>query len=690
MGFSRVALWFLKRKYKKQIQIIKNKHHVTDDRALTMILGDNLNKQKTKVLIVIVILIMVSIAFLITVTYMLMSILLNININTLVMAGNLSIETLDKLEVGGTGEGWKWGELEEHAGDLESPGGLYPMDPKIRLRAELLEILKKSSDDANSINGIRVEPAWVLGTLYRETGNRLFNSINNSKLSSLYKELVIMSPACGKSSCSYISSGNSHFLGGRIENRVDKGDPYTQIINMDKRVYDGDHAVGHFQFEMPGAYGELNRLFGNTNAVMGADYINTAKDKVRMDESLGFIRPNPMHIPDEVYSITFVMANVPTNCGSFCPRNNPSRYSSILKSEDFNLISKYNQDFIKFMYASAGYGRGHIEGTDDDMALALIKLAKSGKAEYLDELLVEDIDKYWNSGSMTWKGNMNAAARDINSRYGLNIPEGRVSWYGVYAGCMGKLAYMGIGDQVASAEKEGISVGVGSSPNGNWVGHPGSGIFGNSGSQYYLEDIGIRWYHQTYDETVYSSTWGNLKIGGYTSKRTPYPAGGRRYEATMTSGGCGIYTLAMIASNLYDKDITPDTALAAIKGSHVNAMLADSGVPILANKLGLKTKTLNFTRPDIMNRVEQELLKGNMILFVSVKGPYPWYNGNGHFMAIRGMTSDGKLLGISSVGNSSAKMSAQELMSVAIEPDIWLKSLSKIRNYVWVVGIDVD
>ena len=55
-------------------------------------------------------------------------------------------------------------------------------------------------------------------------------------------------------------------------------------------------------------------------------------------------------------------------------------------------------------------------------------------------------------------------------------------------------------------------------------------------------------------------------------------------------------------------------------------------------------------------------------------------------MALRGITEDGKYLGITSVGSTYG--SAAEIMSVPGEKEVWRKSLG--RDFVWVVGLNVD
>ena len=681
MGFLtgflvKFSIWILKIKYRKEIESIKSgSPFITDDIALTMILGKEVYEHKVQILCVIsivgiifvIVVILLCIIFISTFTGYMQ------NINGIICETVLSILGKGNIvwdpEIGG----WTWVKADESQDeDLVGSGGLYPKDKKLKLLAELIEILKKSSNDAKEYTGVYVDPAWMLGTIIRESGNRLINEINTEKYTSIFKELMVMNPPCGKSNCSYINNGHSHFVGGTVKNGVDMGDPYTQIINMDNSLYDGDHAVGQLQFEMPGAYGELNRVYGKPTAILGSDYKSTASTLVKMDNNLGFIRPNPFYTPDAVYSGTFKMAGAPRENSQY-----PSNYKNMLNSKEFKSLNKQDQDFIKFMYASTNYGRGHIRGSDDDMAEALIKLAKSGGIN-LDEMGLDLQYKYWNSSTKTRLGSMTGLSRDINDRYGLGIDTDRVSWYGVYSACIGRIGYNDIVKAIDAAEKEGYTIGGPGSANGNWIGRPGSGVFGGSGTEFYVDDLGIRWYHQSENATnPKARAWSRLIIGS---------------GKPMSKSGCGIYTMAMIASNLFNKDITPDQALALAKSKPsviINGMLGNAGVDVLANDLGLKTKKINITNRELgLQEINKELDLGNMILFVSVGGPYPWYGGDGHFMAVRGydkINGTVKYHGITSANNSKTGAKALDIMKIPIDGHTWLKSVS--RTYVWVVGL---
>jgi len=633
----------------------------------------------------------VSIILIIVVIIAIITVLFLLN-NTMVLASVLGGVATDIFKNQDDGEPYEDTNVGKNSIDglLFGAGGLYPKDQKLKVRAEIIEAINKATSDA-SVTGNKVETAWILGSIYRESGNTIYSILDNTKVSSIFTDLVVPSNICGKSTCELSEvHGISHFYGGHVENGVDKGDPYTQVINTSKELYDmvgGDYAIGVLQFELPYVYSHLTRMYGNPKPVITNNLSDpkSVKDQSKMDDELGFIRPNPFYIPDVVYNSTFAF--------SYKPRQKEtSEYDSVINSNDFKRLSEYNQNFIKFMYASSAYGRGHVNASDDNMARELIKLAKNNPDLKLDELVADVEYKYWDENLLQPAGSWVDFTQDVQKKYNLDVNitykmDGKEYlapyWYGVYAANVGRIAYNKIMYKLSTAELE--SAGA---PNGNWYDHPGSGVFGNTGSQYYLPEIGIRWYYQSSKVTKYSSTWGNLKLNGTTTQVTPYPLGDGLYQATLASGGCGIYTIAMIASNILNKDITPDIALGALDGKYVSNALMYDGVPILANKLGLNVKTLRYHSRDIEEKVKEELKKGNMILFVSGHGPYPWYNGEAHYMALRGITDDGRLLGISSIGNKDTNMSAQQLMKEPITFDTWLNSLLPSLDIVWSIGLN--
>jgi len=668
----------IKYRYKQQFKKIKKENPgLRDSQAIGKILGSNKNRIIKRVRIVVLMFIVAAVTTTIAITVIASAILRSTSVIQYIAITSMQGATGDVEELPDFGDDWDW-QLEDNEEDEPRHGGIYPVDRSLRLRAELLNILRKSSEDAYSITGNKVEAAWLLGTIFRETGNDIFNEIDNSNIFSLYTNLLYSEPVCGKEDCNYIDNRVSHFVGGSVVNGRDTGNPANQLINTSREHYDNfavqgiGHAIGFVQFEIPYIYTHLKRLFNNTDVVI-TDPNNVQKV---MDAELGFIRPNIFFVPDAMYNSMFLMAED--------PRIGGGDKEEIINSPQFRGLSERNRRVIKFVYASSAYGRGRVLADDDIMARRLIDIAQDTGIN-LDEMLLDIADRYWNDNSNVWRGSMGSFKDDARDYFGVQINRESISWYGLFSANIGRLAYVKLKEAIEAAEKEEIVGEI-----GNWVGRPGSGKFGGGGSEFYLPEVGIRWYHQTHGYGVHSRNWGNLLLNGFTRVRTPFYYGDGWYRATMASGGCGIYTVAMIASNLLNKDITPDKALTNARGIGIANLLPDSSVAPLARSLGLDVRTENYKAADFADTVKRELRRGNMILFVSqsnVADDFEWYTGGGHFMAIRGITDDNKLLVISSVGNSDLGLDHIEVMDYQKDISTWVNHMSNNRDIVWIMGV---
>lgn len=455
---SFIAMWIAKRINKKKIRnIIKN--GVKADKSNIKRL-QRINRIYTGIAIVISM-------FILAVT-----ITLTITIVTKVsymaaLAGNTILQIFEddeKKEEDKDKGKWTWDKLvgagPPDTGTNNGSGGLYPKDPQLRLRAEMIEIIKKSCDDAAEHEPFRVEPAWVMGTMYRETSNKFYNLINQGNISSLYKDLVVPNPSCTKGGgCAYLRAGISHFHGGSVANGVDQGDPTTQVINTSKTTYGnmgGDHAIGFVQFEIPFIYdpnAEFNKIYENPEPVTTSLNPEQALKDVTMDSDLGFIRPNILYMPDQIYNTAFSLSSKPR-------LDTGSHYSDVTGSADFQSLSEYNQNYLRFVYATSGYVRGSLTGTPDKMVRELIAVAKSGAIENLDDMLLDVADKYWDADGIMGKGERAAAAKHIQNTYGLTIPwnvDNDWLWCGIFAGCTGKVQYTKMMELIDAAEKDGVA-----------------------------------------------------------------------------------------------------------------------------------------------------------------------------------------------------------------------------------------
>ena len=635
--------------------------------------------------IVVISLVIIS-AILFTSTYSLISIMGTVGGTEVINQADTGENEVDESK-----KDWSWFMQEEELQDgiLDISGGIYPKDPILKSRAMLLEIIQTSVNDVESKRSVWIEPAYIMGTMYRESGNHVYQIIDSDKSKNLLTDLIVFNPACGKGSkCQWMQNGVSHFIGGKVTGGKDTGDARTQRINTDKRLYTefgGDHAIGAVQFEIPYIDNRLKFFYPSGNA--------GALKQYDMDEKLGFIRPNVCYVPDAIYNCAIMHSNdLSTN------KSEPSNYKKILQSADFNGLNKRNKSFIRFVYAEAQYGRGHIRASDDEMILELINLVKSGKIEYLDEMLKPVKNQYYSASTHRPSGDKIKASEYMRKTYGITIPSIYVSWYGVYAGCVGRIVWDSLTEEIAAAEKDepiggGVISGAGAT-NGNWLKYPGSGYFAAvPGGKYYSQQVNATIYKQTANSTPWADkSWGTTRLNGTRDNGQP---------ATMASGGCGIYSLSFIATNLYGQDLNPGycrnlLSQAAKKsgkslGNYLSTCLHDLGVDLLAEELGFaytKVRYDNKTAQQFEEYVIKQLKKGNQILGVWKGGPPGWYEGGGHFMVIRGYNNqNNKLRVFSSVGTSRSGWDNEKTCLVELDAATVKKYFSTNRNYFWVIGL---
>lgn len=105
--------------------------------------------------------------------------------------------------------------------------------------------------------------------------------------------------------------------------------------------------------------------------------------------------------------------------------------------------------------------------------------------------------------------------------------------------------------------------------------------------------------------------------------------------------GCGPTTLAMVVTTLTDNKITPDvTAKWAFDNGHFcnNSGSYHSIIPEGAGNYGLRSKSLvSPTKETIF----QELRNGNLVVVLMDRG---LFTSQGHFIILRGVTAEGKVL----------------------------------------------
>lgn len=359
-------------------------------------------------------------------------------------------------------DGWSWEEvwdklLDNGGVDSDGSGGAYPKDVRLKVRAQFIEIAERSAKST----GKPIDGSWLIGVGTRETngGQYEFNGANNANI---LTDLVMTADPCGwlnsYNKCSYIENGISHYVGGTVSKGRDNGSPYTMNFDSSESKYNigrhlvsgGNnkqtigHAIGPFQFEIRYIYDVCRYKFEESSV-----------SKPIMDNEIGFLRPNPLYIPDSLQSNAMMHS---------MHWETAEKNSKVLNTNEFKSLSAKNQNIIKFSLAGSMYGVGGWRSWMDDFAKQLISVAKTKE---LDMILSDT--KYWSDGKLAATYNthssyivdfQNAGIKwTYNPSSGLNQYE-HYPWSGLAAVNLGRIEQTNLNQKIAIAEKDGNSGGI--------------------------------------------------------------------------------------------------------------------------------------------------------------------------------------------------------------------------------------
>lgn len=149
-------------------------------------------------------------------------------------------------------------------------------------------------------------------------------------------------------------------------------------------------------------------------------------------------------------------------------------------------------------------------------------------------------------------------------------------------------------------------------------------------------------------------------------------------DNTIGRYGCGPTTLAMMLSTLTDNEITPiEAAKWAYDNGHFcnNSGSYHSIIPKGAEKFGLQSKSLvRPTKEEIFAEIES----GKLVIVLMNEGTF---TSDGHFLILRGVTEDGKLL----IADSQSLENSEQVW----EPDIFINEAKYAASHggpFWAVG----
>lgn len=186
------------------------------------------------------------------------------------------------------------------------------------------------------------------------------------------------------------------------------------------------------------------------------------------------------------------------------------------------------------------------------------------------------------------------------------------------------------------------------------------------GENYYDSGSGTDYGDVQYEQFIYynqtDARWGSLMYG---------------ISGTIAQAGCGPTAVAMAVATLADESVTP---LDVAQWSVDNGYRAEPGgsyhslIPAACENYGLKVTPIGQSGVKLQDALE----RGNLVIAIMSKGHF---TSSGHFIVLRGITEEGKIL----VGDSASKKRTEKEWDL----DIFLNECNKgsgAGGPFWVVG----
>lgn len=354
---------------------------------------------------------------------------------------------------------WDFTEDDENGFFENNTDGNYPKDYTLKIRAQMIELVQEAvkvakTKDVAEWRGYNPEPAWLLGVSNRETNGRLYYYFIDEKYD-LFNSLVMTDDPCGKNSsntCNYLKNGFSHYEGGSVINGKDTGNPYTNRFNTsseDYAVSGRNHAIGPFQFESIYVYTHAQAKYGSIEIF----------SEPSMDEELGFLRPNPLYIPDAVQGIAnkrVMNYDFIYNHSSMIQNNESTKMGNTFKDLD---NKQKNQVYWAMAGTINGIGNKWQTFYDEMIETMIDFLADGGDMEHLisDKYYSTETHKIEYPSHYTLIDEINSAGLKFPSSDEMKITSDslyKAMYYGVQELSLGRLEYDKLVKEIAQAEKE--------------------------------------------------------------------------------------------------------------------------------------------------------------------------------------------------------------------------------------------
>lgn len=352
-----------------------------------------------------------------------------------------------------------WGGIFEDAAYPES-GGNYPSDPSLRLRAEMIELCEEIANRS----GMSFNPAYIYGIGIRETGPNSYYRVDAERNPSIYTSLTMSTNPTGRgTNNAFNKNGHSLYVGGTMAGGRDTGNPQTMKFNSSEELYKSlstngyaDVAVGPFAFEIRYIYkGALSSHLFNSSKMRDTGVRKISSDsEVGMDAELNIMRPNPLFLPDSVYSVMSYHTDLNSRIST--------KISTLAEGTDYSKLNSEQKSKVIFACVSAAYGWGEFGSKMEDIYKELIRelSAAQSKGVQIDAFMGKE---YYNEETLTLNANSGDIRGFVRSKAksaGINLDTSvDAYWMGLYAMNFGKAEWDALKKIISKAQSSGGSGG---------------------------------------------------------------------------------------------------------------------------------------------------------------------------------------------------------------------------------------
>lgn len=216
--------------------------------------------------------------------------------------------------------------------DGQIPNGVYPSDPKLKVRAQVIELANEIGKKLNCDPRIPFMMAQAESSLRFD-----YTHYENTTNPDIYRDLIrsVSVVRWDKNGNKITTTEKDHFV---------NGDMRIGPVLHNKAWNSGyDMALGPFQFETKYVDNEVGYIY--SPVASGEQSVSKkVKNMSQYDSNLGMNRPNAMYLPDAMYNVTLKLVGKMNESRGICE-----------KDPRWKNTPKEIQDIILFNYAADAY-----------------------------------------------------------------------------------------------------------------------------------------------------------------------------------------------------------------------------------------------------------------------------------------------------------------------------------------------